>query len=158
VFYRGERLAIDWAATRARQPLLQDQVLRLGGPADTLAARVQRWLEAEALRLGEQDLAHYCAAARQPVPEFGLSRALRRWGSCSGERDGARRRIRLNWRLIQAPDHVRRSVVAHEVTHLVHFDHSPAFHRLLESLFEGDLKGCDDWLRREGRGLYASFG
>jgi predicted metal-dependent hydrolase len=158
VVYRGERLAIDWAAARARQPLVRGHLLQLGGPADTLAARVQRWLETEALRLGQQDLAHYCAAAGQPVPEFGLSRALRRWGSCSGERDGARRRIRLNWRLIQAPDEVRRSVVAHEVAHLVHFDHSRAFHGLLESLFEGDLKGCDDWLRREGRGLYASFG
>jgi hypothetical protein len=35
-----------------------------------------------------------------------------------------------------APDAVRRSVVAHEVAHLVHFDHSPAFHALLDALFE----------------------
>jgi predicted metal-dependent hydrolase len=126
----------------------------------TVPARVQRWLEAEALRLGRQDLDHYCAAAGQRVPDLRLSRALRRWGSCSGPSagKGTERRIRLNWRLIQAPDPVRRSVVAHEVAHLVHFDHSPAFHRLLQDLFEGDLEACDDWLRREGRGLYAPFG
>ena len=40
-------------------------------------------------------------------------------------------RSRINWRLVMAPDPVRRSVVAHEVAHLVHFDHSPAFHALL---------------------------
>ena len=164
VTYRGQPLVIEWSAASRRKPLVRDGVLQLGGPAGTVAARVQRWLEAEALRFGQQDLLHYCAAARQPVPDLGLSRALRRWGSCSGPRpgtggaDGAGRRIRINWRLIQAPDNVRRSVVAHEVAHLVHFDHSPAFHRLLGSLFEGDLKACDDWLRREGRGLYASFG
>ena len=86
-------------------------------------------------------------------PALRLSRALRRWGSCSGK--GC---IRINWRLVQAPDHVRRSVVAHEVAHLVHFDHSPAFRALLAQLFEGDLAAADDWLRREGRGLYAAFG
>ena len=57
-----------------------------------------------------------------------------------------------------APDHVRRSVVAHEVAHLVHFDHSPAFHALLGELYEGDLRQADHWLKREGRRLYAAFG
>jgi predicted metal-dependent hydrolase len=49
-------------------------------------------------------------------------------------------------------------VVAHEVAHLVHFDHSAAFRALLAQLFEGDLDAADDWLRREGRGLYDAFG
>lgn len=53
---------------------------------------------------------------------------------------------------------MRRSVVAHEVAHLVHFDHSPAFHTLLERLFECNLDAANAWLKREGRGLYAAFG
>ena len=53
---------------------------------------------------------------------------------------------------------MRRSVVAHEVAHLVHFDHSPAFRRLLAELFEEDIAQADEWLRREGRTLYATFG
>jgi predicted metal-dependent hydrolase len=57
-----------------------------------------------------------------------------------------------------APDAVRRSVVAHEVAHLTHFDHSPAFHAHLEALFEGDLPAANRWLKREGRSLYAHFG
>ena len=103
----------------------------------------------------EEELDEEARAARAAVPEpqLRLSRAGRRWGSCSGA--GC---IRINWRLVQAPDAVRRSVVAHEVAHLVHFDHSPAFRALLAALFEGDLKAADDWLRREGRGLYAAFG
>jgi predicted metal-dependent hydrolase len=57
-----------------------------------------------------------------------------------------------------APDEVRRSVVAHEVAHLVHFDHSAKFHALLGELFEGDIAEANRWLKREGRGLYAVFG
>lgn len=159
--YRGERLAIEWDPRLPRKPAPAGSALRLGGPQHTVAARIRRWLEAEAVRLLGEDLGHYCALAGRPVPRLRLSRALRRWGSCSGPGKGTSDRaqcIRINWRLVQAPDEVRRSVVAHEVAHLVHFDHSPAFHGLLAELFERDLKACDAWLKREGRGLYAAFG
>jgi len=151
--YRGGRLAIEWDPALPRRPLLAGASIRLGGPRDTLAPRLRRWLEGEALRLLADDLSHYCARAGRDAPQLRLSRAGRRWGSCSGA--GC---IRINWRLIQAPDEVRRSVVAHEVAHLVHFDHSPAFRALLAELFEGDLRVADAWLKREGRGLYAMFG
>ena len=57
-----------------------------------------------------------------------------------------------------APDFVRRSVVAHEVAHLLQFDHSPRFHAALAALYEGDLAAADRWLKQHGRGLYAPFG
>jgi predicted metal-dependent hydrolase len=153
VRYRGEPLVIEWDGRAPRKPVAAGGVILLGGPPETIGPRIRRWLEAEALRLFAEDLAHYCAHAGLPVPDLRLSKAARRWGSCSGK--GC---IRLNWRLVQAPDAVRRSVVAHEVAHLVHFDHSPAFHALLASLYGENLKQADAWLKCEGRGLYASFG
>ena len=151
--YRGAELAIDWDQVYPRKTFLEDDRVRIGGPEANLGARLQRWLESEAQRLLEDDLAFYCARAGHEAPPLRLSRAQRRWGSCSD-----RKAIRINWRLIQAPDFVRRSVVAHEVAHLTHFDHSPAFHALLAALFEGDVKAADRWLRAEGRSLYATFG
>ena len=153
VLYRGLPVRISWEPRLPRKPALTDGSLALGGPAETVPSRVRRWLEAEALRLLGEDLAHYCERAGVSAPQLRLSRAGRRWGSCSGA--GC---IRINWRLVQAPDEVRRSVVAHEVAHLVHFDHSPAFRALLADLFEADLKAADGWLKHHGRGLYASFG
>lgn len=153
VQYRGAPLRIAWEPAAPRRPQIAEGSLRIGGPQAGLDLRVRRWLETEALRLAEVDMHEYCAAAGlEPVP-IGLSRAQRRWGSCSDKS-----RIRINWRLVQAPDHVRRSVVAHEVAHLVHFDHSPAFHTLLGRIFEGEIAAADRWLKEHGRGLYASFG
>lgn len=153
VHYRGITLQLVWDASASRSPVIQGDTLRIGGPQTGIEARVRRWLEAEALRLAEADMHEYCAAAAlDPVP-IGLTRAQRRWGSCSDKS-----RIRINWRLVQAPDHVRRSVVAHEVAHLVHFDHSPAFHTLLARIFEGEIALADRWLKEHGRGLYAAFG
>ncbi len=155
--YRGQQLLLDWQAKAPRRPQRLDDRLQLGGPNASLAARVRRWLEGEALDHLARDLAYYCARAEQEAPQLRLSRAHRRWGSCTGEREHGRC-IRINWRLIMAPDAVRRSVVAHEVAHLTHFDHSPAFHALLGGLYEGDLAEADRWLKRDGRSLYAAFG
>lgn len=155
--YRGSPLRIAWDREAGRKPKAEGEVLRVGGPEDGLEGRVRRWLEAEALRLCADDLAFYCQRGDLPQPGLRLSRAQRRWGSCSGNNRSGRC-IRINWRLVMAPDHVRRSVVAHEVAHLVHFDHSPAFHALLGELFEGQIAEADGWLKREGRSLYAAFG
>lgn len=153
VALRGEQIRIKWHPDAPRQPALTGQAIVIGGPREALERRLARWLEREALSLFQEDAADYCAAAGlKPVP-VAISRAQRRWGSCSD-----RQRIRLNWRLVQAPDFVRRSVVAHEVTHLVHFDHSPAFHALLGEIYEGDIKRADHWLKQHGRTLYSTFG
>jgi hypothetical protein len=150
--YRGRTLVVDWRSNAPRKPALCEDRLSIGGPEETLARRLQRWLESEALSIFSQDAEFYCRRAKLDVAPVRLTRAKRRWGSCSSE--GV---LRLNWRLIQAPDNVRRSVVAHEVAHLVHFDHSSQFHRLLDSLFEDEIEDANRWLSSHGRTLYASF-
>lgn len=151
--YRGEQLVVLHDAAARRRPERVPAGLRLGGPAEGLAARIRRWLEGEARTLCAQDLADYCGRAGLPVPPLALSGAQRRWGSCS-----AQGQVRINWRLVMAPDAVRRSVVAHEVAHLVHFDHSPRFHALLAQLYEADVDAANRWLRQHGRALYTPFG
>ena len=153
LMFRGEPLQIIHDSSAPRRPGPEPGAIRLGGTAESLPRRLRQWLEAEARRVLQEDLTEYCARAGEPIPALSLSSANRRWGSCS-----ARGAIRLNWRLIMAPDHVRRSVVAHEVAHLVHFDHSPRFHALLAEIYDGDLATANGWLRREGRALYAPFG
>ena len=53
-----------------------------------------------------------------------------------------------------APDFVRRATVAHEVAHLVHMNHGPDFHALVEALLGTDPAPARRWLRREGAALH----
>ncbi len=149
----GEPVTLAWDADKPRTPALNDAQLQVGGPQEGLEGRVKRWLEKRALALFEQDTEYYCCRGSITPAPVGLSRAQKRWGSCSEQK-----RIRINWRLVQAPQFVRRSVVAHEVTHLVHFDHSPAFYALLDNIYDGDIKDADLWLKQNGRSLYSAFG
>ena len=51
-----------------------------------------------------------------------------RWGSCS-----ARQTLSLNCQLMVLPEDVRDYVIIHELCHLVHFNHSPAFWELVRT-------------------------
>ncbi len=67
-----------------------------------------------------------------------------RWGSCSPEKV-----LMFSWRLILTPPEVMDYVVAHEVAHLVHMNHSKSFWKLCKSLTR-DAEGSRRWLRANG--------
>ena len=144
----GEAHVIEWQADWPRAIRRSEGTIRLGGPESMIEARILRWLKAEARRVYADEIAHYCEQAGEPVPRLSLGDPRSRWGSCS-----PRGTISLSWRLIMAPAHVRRSVIAHEVAHIRHMDHSPAFYGWLDQLFEGDRKAADRWLKMHGTGL-----
>ncbi|WCT77567.1 M48 family metallopeptidase [Novosphingobium humi] len=153
ILFAGVPHRIAHSPGSARRVVCEGGVIHMGGALDSLVPRLTRWMQAQAREHFIQDLAFYCDRAGVPMPPLALSGAQARWGSCS-----ARGAVRLNWRLMMAPDSVRRAVVAHEVTHLVHFNHSPAFHALLAQLFEGSIEETNRWLKRHGRSLYTPLG
>lgn len=153
VGWRGAPHLLRHRTDLKRGVRLAPGVIEIGGPGESVIPRLRRWMQAEARALFLVDLADYAPRAEVAVPPLALSNARRRWGSCAA--DGT---IRMNWRLAMAPDAVRRSVVAHEVAHLVHFDHSPRFHALLADLFEGEVAEANLWLKRHGRALYLPLG
>lgn len=53
----------------------------------------------------------------------------KRWGSCD-----VKGRVRLNWRLIMAPKSLIEYVIAHEVCHVLEYNHSRRFWRSLETV------------------------
>lgn len=148
----GHNVHIDWSHKYRRTPVLEEGLLKLGGPPEGIALRVENWLKSEARRILADDLRYYCGTAEVAEPRLSLGDARSRWGSCSRRKDSTH--IRLSWRLVLAPPQVRRSVVAHEVAHLRHLNHSKAFYALLDRLFEGNRSKCDDWLREHGPGLH----
>lgn len=147
--FRGQNHLIQWRHDARRAPEKGDGMIIVGGPQDHVGRRIRDWLIKEARQLYAHDLSDYCERANVRVPQLSVGDARSRWGSCS-----SRGAIRLSWRLVMAPDHVRRAVVAHEVAHLVHMGHDARFYGLLDEIYEGDRRLADQWLRREGPGLH----
>ena len=121
--------------------------LRVGGKPEFIGRRVRDYLRAEARRT-------LSARAREKADLIGAHiSALRvadthsRWGSCA---PGGR--LSFCWRLVLAPPEIVDYVVAHEVAHLAHHDHGPAFWRLVDRLTP-HRGHAQSWLRRNGATL-----
>ncbi|MBK1663102.1 hypothetical protein CKO38_03280 [Rhodospirillum rubrum] len=127
---------------------VDDGALRVSGQADHLARRTTDWLKRRA-RTEILARAHRHAGQLGVTPTRITLRDTRsRWGSCSSS--GA---LSFSWRLILAPEAVLDYVVAHEVAHLVEFNHSPRFWAVVGQLVD-DPTVARAWLRQNGPGLH----
>jgi predicted metal-dependent hydrolase len=81
----------------------------------------------------------WCQRQQLPVPRMSLRAMSKRWGSA--QRNG---KIMLNPDLVRVPSVCIDYVVAHEICHLKHPHHGPAFYRQLDALLPG-------WRNAKGR-------
>lgn len=117
--------------------------------AANVAPRLTVWLKARARdRIALRANAH-AATLGVTFQSLSLKDTRSRWGSCSSNG-----RLSFSWRLILAPEPILDYVTAHEVAHLVEFNHSSKFWALVESLVR-DTRGARQWLRANGAALHA---
>uniref|UniRef100_UPI0035E429E5 M48 family metallopeptidase n=1 Tax=Sphingobium yanoikuyae TaxID=13690 RepID=UPI0035E429E5 len=145
----GREVRICWIAGATRTIRLEGDRLILGGAAESVGARVLRWLRTRAKAVLEAETLAMAQDHGLIVASVGTGDTRSRWGSCTST--GA---IRYSWRLILAPAWVRRSTVAHELAHLLHMDHSPAFHAAHARIYGEDPRPARAWLKAHGAGLH----
>jgi predicted metal-dependent hydrolase len=146
--YRGMPHTVVHDPAIGRRVLAQDGELRVGGPAEQVSNRIRRWLREQALAdLSERSWA-LATAHHLPLAKVSIGDARARWGSCSSDKS-----IRYSWRLILAPDWVRDEVVIHELAHLTHMNHSPAFWAEVARL-GGHPSRSRRWLKQNAHNLH----
>jgi predicted metal-dependent hydrolase len=126
---------------------LAEDRLEVSGDAAFLSRRVHDFLRSEARRRLSARVLATTAQAGLLARRVSVKDTSSRWGSCSADRC-----LAFSWRLLMAPDFVQDYVVAHEVAHLRHMNHGPAFWELVNTLtpYEPTAR---DWLHRNGPGL-----
>lgn len=151
LFGRPTRLVATGGAGAAR--LTEDEagpVIASGGEGEAYARRVENLFKRVAREtLQARTDVHLRALGQQPV-KLSIADPKSRWGSCSPHN----RSIRYSWRVIMAPPAVIDYLAAHEVAHLVHANHSPAYWSVVQRLV-GDHRPFRKWLRDHGQALHA---
>lgn len=145
----GRTVTLDWSPHHPRAARLAGDRLEIGGPAEQLPLRLIRWLKAEARALLTRETHQFAEQIGVSIAAVRIADPVSRWGSCASTG-----RISYSWRLILAPDHVRRATVAHEVAHRVHMNHGPEFHRLVATMLGGDPSPARRWLAHNGAMLH----
>ena len=136
--FLGDEISLSLMSGAERtQPVLYGQTLVVTcvDPLDQFATqtKVEQWYKRQALTCftGRLDL-YTKRLGIAELPPLRLSNATSLWGSCN-----AQGILRLSWRLIKAPLYQIDYVVAHELAHLRHMNHSPAFWAVVESIYPG---------------------
>ncbi len=131
IFYLGRKIVLRClpGSGEARiSDVTGEFLLDLPPSADTMfiRERVRRWLKNRFSDL-------YCMRSPAILARTGLSpksvkasEAVSRWGMCT-----AAGGLELSWRLVCLKPEIFDYVLVHELAHLVHFDHSPAFWALV---------------------------
>ena len=129
-------------------PKLIEHTLFVGGDKVFLHRRIKDYIKREAKKI-------FYAKSKVLADNLGckltgvsIKDTKSRWGSCS-----TLKHINYNWRIALAPDFVIDYLMAHEVAHLKHQDHSSAFWQTVENLYP-NTKAGKDWLSKHGNELY----
>jgi predicted metal-dependent hydrolase len=101
---------VDWTAPPYAAPNAQTEAEK-----DKIHRRVCHGILASLFEETLQRLGH------RPVPMRVCSMASA-WGKCHSSG-----RVELHWKVATLPKHLAEYVICHELAHLVHFDHTPAF-------------------------------
>ena len=99
------------------------------GRRDLVDAALRAWLKREARRLLPPFLANKAKRFGLEYASVTVRLQRTRWGSCS-----AKKGISLNAKLLFLPPELARYVLAHELAHTKHLNHSAKYWRFLESL------------------------
>ena len=132
--YLGDDLKLELAATPQPCWISGGRVLDVAWPRPrnrrAVRAAVIKWYRRHAERHFPDRVDHFAARLGVERPKILLSSALTRWGSCNVKRE-----VRLNFRLMQAPRHLIDYVIAHELAHLLHLNHSRRFWHAVGRIF-----------------------
>jgi len=105
------------------------------------------WFRERAIERLSEKVAKFSKQLSVTVDSLGIRDFKSRWGSCI-----APNKVVFNWRIMMAPHHVIDYVVAHELCHLRHHDHSSRFWNNLRRVAL-DVKKSQSWLQSHSMAL-----
>ncbi len=108
-----------------------------------------QWLREELLKKSTNILSNLSSEIRPKSHMIKLTNSFNYWGSCNSKGE-----INLNWRLIFSPDEVVRYIIVHEVCHLIEFNHSDKFWKLIKKHCPNYTSQIN-WLKKNDNYLYS---
>ncbi len=131
--YLGDQLQLQTGAVT--RPALNGTTLVI--PQNGIAQNhVLRWLADRAMEYLPRRVEYWAGVMGQRPSSLTIGNPKTRWGSMKS--DGS---LRLNVALMHCPPPLIDYVIVHELSHMVHMDHSPAFHaHVRRYLPDGDAR------------------
>ncbi len=149
IFGQDKTINITYdASIKTTRIRVEDDRIHVHTNQDDITSRLSRHLK----RLVKDEISilarNKAARIDKKIDAISVRDTKSRWGSCSSTGT-----LSFSWRLIFAPYIALDYVVAHEVAHLVHMDHSKNFWSLCCDLSDEYVKG-KKWMNTHGHTLH----
>ncbi|HCH31861.1 MAG TPA: M48 family peptidase [Oceanospirillaceae bacterium] len=105
---------------------------------------LERWYRQQAQEHLEARVAHFAPLVGAWPTAIQIKTYRARWGSCNHQGQ-----VQFNWKIMMAPSAVVDSVVVHELCHLLHMHHGPAFWAQVRRVLP-NYRDAKQWLKQEG--------
>lgn len=147
ISFNGTEVEISHDAKLRGGVQLKDNKILVSGDVEFLSRRVKDFIKEQAQKILYERSIEKAARIGKRVNRVVIKDTRSRWGSCSSLQN-----INYNWRIMLAPDEVIDYLVAHEVSHLAHQDHSDEFWNCVDTLAD-DMTFGRNWLKKHGSEL-----
>lgn len=118
---------------------------------EEISALIEKYYRKELKKIIDKRIGFYQNNFKIKPKNITIKSQKTRWGSCSSERN-----INFNWKLIMAPIEIIDYLIVHEMSHLVHMNHSKSFWSLVGKIMP-DYKKRQNWLNENGFLLTLDF-
>lgn len=131
-----------------RGVFLENEILYVSGELEFLHRRVKDYIKKQAKNIFWERSKTLAEKLNCPLNDVTIKDTKSRWGSCSSIHN-----INYSWRIALAPESTINYLIAHEVAHLKHQDHSTRFWKCVVELYpEAEIGKV--WLRLHSKELY----
>lgn len=115
-----------------------------------IPALLEKWLKEEARLYLLERISEIgeLMQEKQRITDIRFRKTRSKWGHCTSS--GV---LQFNWLIIMAPPEVIDYLIIHELSHLEHLNHSPAFWKRV-AIFCPDYRQQRNWLRINGHRLW----
>lgn len=96
---------------------------------DRIVSKIKNWYTAIAKKILCERLEYFANVMQIDYASVSIMNSKTRWGSCDVSRN-----IKLNFRLIMLPHKALDFVLIHELAHIIEFNHSKEFYRVIASI------------------------
>lgn len=109
-----------------------------------LLNKIKRWYKKTASKILSERLEYFAKLMQVNYKSLTISNSKNRWGSCDSNGN-----IKLNFRVVMLPHRVVDYVIIHELSHLIEFNHSKEFYKIISSVIK-DYKQQQKILKEYG--------
>lgn len=109
-----------------------------------IASELELWYKSRGMKKLRERVSLYAKRLDLKPTAISVKEIRSQWGSCTSKGE-----IAFNWKIAIAPISIIDYVVAHELCHLIHHNHSKDYWKLLQSVLP-DYKERKEWLRVNG--------